>query len=62
MLGSLMGLLSLVLLVLAVPLATAAVVLFVEIVVATFSKPKIYDLSDERPSVVVLVPAHDESR
>jgi hypothetical protein len=61
-LGSLMGLLSLALLVLAVPLATAAVVLFVEIVGATFSKPKIYDVCGKRPLVLVLIPAHNESR
>ena len=62
MLGSLMGLSYLVLLVPTVPLATAAVVLFVEIAVATSLRPKMRDVSGERPPVVVLIPAHNESR
>jgi cellulose synthase/poly-beta-1,6-N-acetylglucosamine synthase-like glycosyltransferase len=57
-----MGLLSLALVVLAVPLATAAVVFFVEIVGATFLRPEIRDVGGKRPMVVVLIPAHNESR
>jgi cellulose synthase/poly-beta-1,6-N-acetylglucosamine synthase-like glycosyltransferase len=57
-----MNLLAQSILLLAMPLTAADLLLFVEIAAATFLKKKTHDLHGIRPSVVVLVPAHNESR
>ncbi len=58
-----MGLVSIVLVVVAVPTAIASSVFLIEICAAILKGEKIgHPVAIERPSVVVLVPAHDESR
>jgi cellulose synthase/poly-beta-1,6-N-acetylglucosamine synthase-like glycosyltransferase len=54
--------LSLLMLFAVTPLVMAAIVLFVEIVVAASSKREVINFCGERRAVVVLVPAHNESR
>jgi cellulose synthase/poly-beta-1,6-N-acetylglucosamine synthase-like glycosyltransferase len=57
-----MNALSLLMVFAVVPLVMAAFVFFFETLVATFSKTAAQELSGPRPPVVVLVPAHNESR
>jgi cellulose synthase/poly-beta-1,6-N-acetylglucosamine synthase-like glycosyltransferase len=52
------------LVVIAVPLAVAALIVLIEISAAMLAQPRTLtnNLARERPSVIVLIPAHDESR
>ena len=56
--------LALLLMVIALPIALATLVLFVEVAAGVLAKPNFLPQGDNvrRPSIVVLVPAHNESR
>jgi cellulose synthase/poly-beta-1,6-N-acetylglucosamine synthase-like glycosyltransferase len=54
------SLVSVLLLAVAVPLAAAAAVLLVELTTAMVTRPAAFSCNAKRPSVVVLIPAHNE--